>query len=191
MLELCLWLKSTDMTNQKKKIFTSLARLLSKNIISRWEELTSWIAFWAEIILLWGLKNGTCVFFSFIWPCLNKLIAPKLTDIFNEILNTENIPDDWTKSTIILLHKKGDKGDIGNYRPISLMSNIYKVFSKIILSRITNTLEENQPKEQAGFRRHFSTIDHIHALRQILQKFKEYNKTYYLGFIDFNKASTH
>lgn len=116
------------------------------------------------------------------------VIAPKLTDIFNEILNTENIPDDWTKSTIILLHKKGDKGDIGNYRPISLMSNIYKVFSKIILSRITNTLEENQPKEQAGFRRHFSTIDHIHALRQILQKFKEYNKTYYLGFIDFNKA---
>lgn len=116
------------------------------------------------------------------------VIAPRLTDIFNEIINTENIPEDWTKSTIILLHKKGDKGDIANYRPISLMSNIYKVFSKIILSRITNTLEENQPKEQAGFRRHFSTIDHIHALRQILQKFKEYNKIYYIGFVDFNKA---
>jgi hypothetical protein len=116
------------------------------------------------------------------------VIAPKLTDIFNEIIITEKIPEDWTKSTIILLHKKGDKGDISNYRPISLMSNVYKVFSKIILTRITNTLEENQPKEQAGFRRNFSTIDHIHALRQILQKYKEYNKTYYLGFVDFNKA---
>lgn len=116
------------------------------------------------------------------------VIAQKFTEIFNEIIETEKIPEDWTKSTIILLHKKGDKGDIANYRPISLMSNVYKVFSKIILSRIAITLEENQPKEQAGFRRSFSTIDHIHTLRQILQKYKEYNKIYYLGFVDFNKA---
>ncbi|CAH2096957.1 unnamed protein product [Euphydryas editha] len=116
------------------------------------------------------------------------VIAPILTDIFNKIIDTEVIPEDWTKSTIILLHKKGDKGDIGNYRPISLMSNVYKVFSKIILSRITSSLDENQPKEQAGFRSKYSTIDHIHILRQILQKYNEYNKTYYLGFVDYNKA---
>ncbi|GBP18862.1 Retrovirus-related Pol polyprotein from type-2 retrotransposable element R2DM; Endonuclease [Eumeta japonica] len=100
----------------------------------------------------------------------------------------ESIPEDWTKSTIVLLHKKGDKGDIGNYRPIVLMSNIYKVFSKILLFRLSNTLEENQPKEQAGFRSNFSTIDHIHVLRQVLQKYREYNKVYYLGFVDFHKA---
>ncbi|PZC85873.1 hypothetical protein B5X24_HaOG215235 [Helicoverpa armigera] len=116
------------------------------------------------------------------------VIASKLTQIFNEIIETEKTPKDWTKSTIILLHKKGDKGDITNYRPISLMSNMYKVFSKIILSRIETTLEESQPKEQAGFRRNYSTIDHIHVLRQILQKYKEYNKTYYLAFVDYNKA---
>ena len=116
------------------------------------------------------------------------VLAPRLTDLFNEILQTETIPEEWTKSTIILLHKKGDKGDIGNYRPISLMSNIYKIFSKIILKRITNTLDLNQPKEQAGFRSKFSTIDHIHTLRQLLQKYREYNKTYYIGFVDFNKA---
>lgn len=115
-------------------------------------------------------------------------IAPILTELFNDIIETEDIPTDWTKSTIILLHKKGDKGDIGNYRPISLMSNVYKVFSKIILSRITTTLDENQPKEQAGFRSKFSTIDHIHVVRQIIQKYKEYNKSFYVGFVDFNKA---
>ncbi|CAH2098346.1 unnamed protein product [Euphydryas editha] len=115
-------------------------------------------------------------------------IAPILTNLFNEILETETIPEDWTRSTIILLHKKGDKEEIGNYRPISLMSNIYKVFSRIILSRITRVLDENQPKEQAGFRSGYSTIDHIHVLRQIVQKYSEYNKFYYLGFVDFNKA---
>lgn len=107
------------------------------------------------------------------------MIAPILTDLFNEILETETIPKDWTKSTTVLLHKKGSKEEIGNYRPISLMSNIYKVFSKVILSRITTTLDENQPREQAEFRSKFSTIDHIHVLRQILQKYSEYNKCYY------------
>lgn len=116
------------------------------------------------------------------------VIVPKLTNLFNEIIKTEYIPEDWAKSIIVLLHKKGDKGDIGNYRPISLMSNIYKIFSKILLFRLTNILDENQPKEQAGFRSNFSTTDHIHVLRQILQKYKEYNKVYYLGFVDFNKA---
>lgn len=117
-----------------------------------------------------------------------SVIAPILTDLFNEIIETESIPQDWTKSTIILLHKKGDKEEIGNYRPISLMSNIYKVFSKIILSRIATVLDENQPREQAGFRSKFSTIDHIHVLRQVLQKYNEYNKTYFLAFVDYNKA---
>ena len=116
------------------------------------------------------------------------VIVPIITDLFNDILATETIPNDWTKSTITLLHKKGDKGNIGNYRPISLMSNIYKIFSKIILSRIAIALDENQPKEQAGFRSKFSTVDHIHVVRQVLQKYKEYNKEYYLGFVDFNKA---
>ncbi|GBP03195.1 LINE-1 retrotransposable element ORF2 protein [Eumeta japonica] len=117
-----------------------------------------------------------------------SVTVPKLTNLFNEIIKRESMPEHWTKSTIVLLHKKGDKGDIGSYRPISLMSNKYKVFSKILLFRLSNTLEENQPKEQAGFRSNFSTIDHIHVLRQLLQKYREYNKVYYLGFVDFHKA---
>ncbi|XP_041985051.1 uncharacterized protein LOC121737438 [Aricia agestis] len=40
------------------------------------------------------------------------VIAPILTDLFNEILETETIPEDWTKSTIVLLHKKGSKEEI-------------------------------------------------------------------------------
>lgn len=53
---------------------------------------------------------------------------------------------------------------------------------------MATTLEKHRSKEQAGFRRKYSTIDHIHALRQILQKYREYNKLYHLGFVDFNKT---
>ncbi|GBP03806.1 LINE-1 retrotransposable element ORF2 protein [Eumeta japonica] len=111
-----------------------------------------------------------------------------VTSLFNEILVTEQIPTQRTKSTIILLHKKGDKNEINNYRPISLLSNLYKVFSKIILGRITKRLEESQPKEQAGFRADYSTIDHIHVVKQIIEKQNEYGQMYYMAFVDYNKA---
>ncbi|PZC70710.1 hypothetical protein B5X24_HaOG215026 [Helicoverpa armigera] len=115
-------------------------------------------------------------------------LAPILTKIFSEILTSGYIPEQWTESHIILLYKKGDKEDIGNYRPISLMSNVYKVFAKLILSRITTILDEQQPIEQAGFRKGFSTIDHIHTIKQVLEKYNEYNKTLYIAFIDYAKA---
>lgn len=115
-------------------------------------------------------------------------ITPLLKDIFNDILLTENVPTQWTTSTIILIHKKGDKNEVNNYRPISLMSNIYKIFAKIILWRLTGILDENQPIEQAGFRSGYSTLDHILAVRQIFEKTKEFNMPFYCCFIDYNKA---
>ncbi|CAK1591052.1 unnamed protein product [Parnassius mnemosyne] len=117
-----------------------------------------------------------------------ETILDAITDLFNEILITEYIPHQWTTSTIVLLHKKGKKDNIANYRPISLMSNVYKIFSKVLLNRLTQTLDENQPREQAGFRSDFSTIDHIHTIKQIIEKCNEYGIYYYLAYVDYNKA---
>ncbi|CAF4882123.1 unnamed protein product [Pieris macdunnoughi] len=106
-------------------------------------------------------------------PAITKYV----TLLFNEIIETE--PIQWTKSTIILLHKKSDKNEINNYRPISLMSNLYKAFSKII----SKHLEENQPREQAGFCADYSTIDHTLVVMQVpIEKLNE------LAFVDYNKA---
>lgn len=96
-------------------------------------------------------------------------ISPILTTLFDDILTTDTVPTQWSKSHIIFLHKKGDKDNIGNYRPISLISNVYKVFAKVIVERITRILDENQPIEQAGFRKNFSTIDLIHTIKQVLE----------------------
>ncbi|GBP97894.1 hypothetical protein EVAR_63915_1 [Eumeta japonica] len=49
-------------------------------------------------------------------------------------------------------------------------------------------LDEQQPVEQAGFKRSFSTRDHIHTVKQILEKYNEYNKNVYMVFIDYIKA---
>lgn len=115
-------------------------------------------------------------------------LSPILTKLFNDVLYTGIIPDQWGETHIILLHKKGHKEDINNYRPISLISNIYKVFAKVILGRIAQHLDETQPIEQAGFRKNYSTIDHIHTIKQILEKYNEYHKPIYITFIDYSKA---
>ena len=59
-----------------------------------------------------------------------------------------------------------ERQDIKNHRPICLLSNMYKLFTKIITTRLEKKLDENQPREQAGFRSKYSTTDHIHAINQ-------------------------
>lgn len=119
---------------------------------------------------------------------LSETLQGPLQLLFNNILQSGKTPKQWSKSTIILIHKTGDRSDLDKYRPISLMSNIYKIFSKILLNRVTKILDENQPREQAGFRKSFSTMDHIHVVSQIIEKTNEYNRTLYMCFIDFTKA---
>ena len=78
--------------------------------------------------------------------------------------------------------------DIKNYRPISLMSHSYKIFARLLQTRIERTLDEDQPREQAGFRKGYSTTDHLQALNQIIEKSNEYNLPLCIGFTDYEKA---
>ena len=75
-----------------------------------------------------------------------------------------------------------------NYRPSSLLSNVYGVFTKILTLRLTRVLDENQPIEQAGFRLGYYTIDHIHTVNQSKEECEEYQKPLCLAFVDYEKA---
>jgi len=114
---------------------------------------------------------------------LNNLLI-----VLNSILKTEEIPQQWLHSNIILIHKSGDKSSIGNYRPISLICHLCKLFMKVIMNRISSDLDRNQPPEQAGFRTGYSTIDHIFTINQLIEKSNEYNKNIYFAFVDYQKA---
>lgn len=87
-----------------------------------------------------------------------------------------------------LLHKKGEREDISNYRPISLLSVLYKVFIRILADRFKRSLDEAQPREQAGFRAGYSTMDYIFVLQEIVERTNEYEIPVCLAFIDYEKA---
>ena len=73
------------------------------------------------------------------------------TNIFSKILKTKQIPDCWHGAKIVILFKKRDTKDIKNYRPISILSHGYKI--GLLQIRMEKPLDENHPREQAGFRK--------------------------------------
>ncbi len=75
-----------------------------------------------------------------------------------------------------------------NYGPISLTSNMGKIFTTVLKNRIYTQLDENQAKEQAGFRRGYSTVDNIFVINQVIEKAREYGLKVKLMFIDYKKA---
>ncbi|XGW09915.1 hypothetical protein V3C99_011857 [Haemonchus contortus] len=113
-----------------------------------------------------------------------------LAEHFNQYLRLKRIPQQWKESKTILLFKKGQREDISNYRPISLLSVVYKSFTKALLNRVERILDEYQPVEQTGFRKNFSCMDNIHAREvcQLIERSREYRLPLALLFVDYKKA---
>ena len=63
---------------------------------------------------------------------LKKDISKPLSKIFNLSMRTGTHPDCLKLAMVIPIHKKGSKLEVGNYRPISLLSNINKLLEKIV-----------------------------------------------------------
>ena len=114
----------------------------------------------------------------------------QLTKNFNQILETKKIPAEWKEAKMIILHKKGDMRDIKNYRPICLFSHMYKLFTRILQKRMERVLNENQPREQAGFRKGYSNVDHLQTINQLIEKCNEFNRPLRLGYIDYERHLT-
>ncbi|CAD6190024.1 unnamed protein product [Caenorhabditis auriculariae] len=115
---------------------------------------------------------------------LNRLLAKR----FSTYLKNNEIPEQWKVSKTILIPKKGDLTDLNNFRPISLLSVVYKLFTKIIVNRLEKKLDDFQPPSQAGFRRNFCCLDHIHTLTQVVERHREYHLPLALAFVDYRKA---
>ena len=98
-------------------------------------------------------------------------IGPYLYQLFNEIFHSGEMPLSWGQSIIVLVHKNGSKSDPDNYRGISLIDAICKVFTSISNNRLYKWCEENNiiDESKPGFRKHYSTIDNVFTLTAAVQ----------------------
>ena len=90
--------------------------------------------------------------------------------MFNLILETGFIPEVWCQGMILpLFKKKGSRNDADNYRSITLLSCIGKLFTACLCERLSDFMKDEKKMgfEQAGFRADFSTLDHIFTLHTI------------------------
>jgi exonuclease III len=116
-------------------------------------------------------------------------IVETLTKLYNHCLIGGQVPQEWKKGQITLLHKKGPKHDVKNYRPITLLQCIYKIYSNILTKRLSNISEKQiLHKSQSGYRKGKSILDNCRALKDILEDAKTRKKEVHLSYIDFYKA---
>ena len=121
----------------------------------------------------------------------SSILKEHLYILFNKIFEIQSYPTEWSKSLIYPLHKKGNLANVQNYRGISLLNVISKIFTGILFDRLTHWSDINVhiPESQAGGRKGYSTIDNIFCLQSVVQKYltKKCGRFYVL-FVDFSRA---
>lgn len=138
------------------------------------------------------LKNNKAEGIDGIPAELLKANAELMANILQPILQTiwaeEQLPNEWTKGIIIKLPKKGDLRYCNNWRGITLLNTLNKALAMIVLERISEHVEQNMRREQAGFRSGRSCVDQSNTLRIIMEQAVEWNTPLYVVFIDFERA---
>ena len=107
---------------------------------------------------------------------------------FNNSLETSVFPEELKNADVIPVFKKGSRNDIENYRPVSILPNISKIFERCIYKQLYSYFDNFLSKYQTGFRKGYSTQQ---CLLAMIEKLKESidNKGVYAALLtDLSKA---
>ena len=117
-------------------------------------------------------------------------VVTAITFLFNFMFANEIWPERWSTGVITPLFKSDSRLDPGNYRPITLLSIMEKLFGSVINARLQAFSEATGSisDEQGGFRPARGTPDQILILREVLASRKERGLPTYATYIDARKA---
>ena len=123
------------------------------------------------------------------WQWLDEHNQAALLRVLNQSLLTATIPDDWHKAIVVEIYKgKGPLTDPASYRPISLLSTSYKLFAKLLHSRLQAALDDRLRETQYGFRATRSTSQPIHIIRRLIERAEATGQSLYTILLDWEKA---
>lgn len=138
------------------------------------------------------LKIGKAAGIDKIKPEMIKFIGEDgiemLRYLFNKIWKETKIPQEWEVGIIVPIFKKGDTKECKNYRGITLLSVVAKVYERILEEKLRNKIEQQLAESQSGFRRGYGIQDHIFTIKQVSEKILEQNLEAHIAFIDLEKA---
>ena len=111
-----------------------------------------------------------------------------LHSICQQILKTQQWPQDWNRSVFIPIAKNGNAKECLNYRTIAPISHTNKVMLKILQARLQQYMNCELTDVQAGFRKGRGTRYQIASICWINEKARDFQKNIYFCFIDYAKA---
>lgn len=127
---------------------------------------------------------------TFIYKILSNVLCPTISCMFNQSISHGLFPDCLKVAQVIPIHKKGAKNKIENYRPISLLHILSKIFERMMYNRVLSFLARNNVlcMQQFGFRKNLNTTDAILEFTNNI--YNSLNKSEYFMaiFLDFTKA---
>ena len=133
-------------------------------------------------------KNGGIDYIN--TKTLSVHIVDQLVHICNLCIDKATWPDALKIAEVIPIHKSYEKHIPTNYRPVSLISNIAKIFEKFINNRITNFINwcNLLTKNQYGFRKNRSTKDALFQLSNMIYNNLDTSTPIVITFLDLAKA---
>ncbi|KAK3553761.1 hypothetical protein QTP70_009181 [Hemibagrus guttatus] len=122
-----------------------------------------------------------------VWKCLGEAAVEFLASLFNRVLESERMPEEWRRSVLVPIFKnKGDVQSCSNYRGIKLMSHTMKVWERVVEARLRKVVEICE--QQYGFMPRKSTTNAIFALRILMEKYRDGQRELHCVFVDLEKA---
>ena len=116
------------------------------------------------------------------------LLHEKLLEMYNSILSTGAIPQNWLVTIFHMLPKSGDLQNPSNWRPIAILPILYKVFARMLHNRLSSILENEQSDDQFGFCPNRRIEDVFAVLESVISKTIEWNVPLWMVSIDLRKA---
>ena len=116
------------------------------------------------------------------------ILAPDLLTVFKDLERLERLPDSFRLGIVTLLHKKDDKTDLKNWRPITLLNFDCKLFSKLLASRMSLVLGEVIHPDQACALPGRRITDNLVLIRDTICYARDRNMRLIALNLDFEKA---
>jgi hypothetical protein len=140
-----------------------------------------------------NMKCGKAAGLDEIYPEFIRNMGPHakewLVQFMNETLRTGKLPKLWKHSKVVAILKPGKDGSSANhYRPISLLCIPYKLLERLILQRISTSIDAVIPIEQAGFRAGRDCTEQVLALTSNIEAGFQRGLKFSAAFIDLSAA---